>query len=325
MGSSKVTAIVTGVGAIIGYGVIKNLRNSGIDVHIIGTDIYNDAVGRHWCDQFIQAPYAVSDGYIPFLQDTIGAHQADIVFFGTEQEIYKCVRCKDELGSDYRKLVINKPEILELAHDKWAMQQRLESDGLGDLIIPSVIEGDYGVIADLWGPAFLLKPRSSYASKGIHVVHDEEEFDFYRVRMGEGFMAQQLVGDDDHEYTVGVFGLGDGSNSGMIQMRRKLSQEGATAKAATLDDSQLAEAVDRICHALKPVGPTNMQFRYHEDSYKLLEVNPRISSSTSIRAAFGYNEALMSINYFLAGHVTIPVLRNGSAQRFIDDYVSYDA
>lgn len=325
MDSNRITAIVTGVGAIIGYGVIKNLRSSGIDVHIIGTDIYSDAVGQHWCDEFIQAPYAVSDEYVPFLRDTIEAYGVDIVFFGTEQEIYKCARCKDELDTDYRKLVINKPEILELAHDKWAMQQRLESDGLADLIIPSVIEGDYRAIASLWGSSFLLKPRSSYASKGIHTVHDEEEFDFYKARMGEGFMAQQLVGDDDHEYTVGVFGLGDGSNSGMIQMQRKLSQEGATAKATTLDDSQLAKAVDRICHALKPIGPTNMQFRYHEDGYKLLEVNPRISSSTSIRAAFGYNEALMCINYFLAGHVTIPLLRSGSAQRFIDDYVSYDA
>lgn len=325
MASDKVTAIVTGVGAIIGYGIIKNLRKSGVDVCIIGTDIYDDAVGQHWCDSFVQAPYAVSEDYIPFLLNLIEGQQADIVFFGTEQEIYKCAQCEDELGAAYRKLVINRSDILELAHDKWKMQQRLKSEGLGDLVIPSVIEGDYAAISALWGPMFLLKPRTSYASKGIHIVRNAKEFDFYRESMGEGFMAQQLIGDDEHEYTVGVFGLGDGSHAGMIQMQRKLSQEGSTAKASTLADVQLEEAVNRICHVLKPVGPTNMQFRYHDGGYKLLEVNPRISSSTSIRAAFGYNEARMSIDFLLMGCVVVPELRSGSAQRFIDDYVSYHA
>ncbi len=291
MASDKVTAIVTGVGAIIGYGIIKNLRKSGVDVCIIGTDIYDDAVGQHWCDSFVQAPYAVSEDYIPFLLNLIEGQQADIVFFGTEQEIYKCAQCEDELGAAYRKLVINRSDILELAHDKWKMQQRLKSEGLGDLVIPSVIEGDYAAISALWGPMFLLKPRTSYASKGIHIVRNAKEFDFYRESMGEGFMAQQLIGDDEHEYTVGVFGL----------------------------------AVNRICRVLKPVGPTNMQFRYHDGGYKLLEVNPRISSSTSIRAAFGYNEARMSIDFLLMGCVVVPELRSGSAQRFIDDYVSYHA
>lgn len=324
MESGKVNVLVTGVGAIIGYGVIKSLGMSSIETRIVGTDIYADAVGRHWCDEFIQAPYAVSDEFIPFLLDVIESREIDIVFFGTEQEIYKCVECREQLGDAYRKLVINKPRILELSQDKWEMQQALTQAGLEDLIIPSVIEGDYGEISERWGTTFLLKPRSSYASKGIHVVDSREDFDFYKPKMGAGFMAQQLTGDAEHEYTVGVFGLGDGSYSSMIQMRRKLSQEGATAKAVTMEDGALAEAVRRICRVLMPIGPTNMQFRFHEGGYKLLEVNPRISSSTSIRAAFGFNEAEMSINYFLAGHVVVPQLRGGSAQRFIDDYVSFN-
>ena len=56
----------------------------------------------------------------------------------------------------------------------------------------------------------MLKPRSSYASKGINVVKNKEEFDFYKVRMRGNFMAQPVIGDSEHEYTVGVFGLGDG-------------------------------------------------------------------------------------------------------------------
>lgn len=323
MRTNTINVLVTGVGAIIGYGIIKSIRKSDQPATIIGTDIYNDAVGQHWCDKFIQAPYAIADEYIPFLIDTIMQHSIDIVFFGTEQEIYKCIDSQQELGEYYERLVINKPSILQLSRDKWAMQQALIAQGLEKLIIPSVVWGDYDQIAALWGPRFLLKPRSSYASKGIHIVDNKEDFDFFKPQMGKGFMAQKLMGDAEHEYTVGVFGLGDGTNSGMIQMKRKLSQEGATAKAWTLQDKKLAEAVNEICTALKPIGPTNMQFRFHEESYYLLEVNPRISSSTSIRTAFGFNESLMSIDYFLNDTVTYPRLKDGEAQRFIDEVVVY--
>ena len=41
---SKVNVLVTGIGAIIGYGIIKSLRVSGLNVNIVGMDIYRDAV-----------------------------------------------------------------------------------------------------------------------------------------------------------------------------------------------------------------------------------------------------------------------------------------
>ena len=56
-------ALVTGVGAIIGYGIIKSLRQSGLPIYIVGMDIYEDAVGQHWCDKFIQAKYAIDPNY----------------------------------------------------------------------------------------------------------------------------------------------------------------------------------------------------------------------------------------------------------------------
>jgi carbamoyl-phosphate synthase large subunit len=57
----------------------------------------------------------------------------------------------------------------------------------------------------------------------------------------------------------------------------------------------------------------------------LLEVNPRISSSTSIRQSFGINEAEMCLEWFVAGRAPTPrTVRAGSAQRFIDEIVEYD-
>ena len=58
---------------------------------------------------------------------------------------------------------------------------------------------------------------------------------------------------------------------------------------------------------------------------KLLEINPRISSATSIRTAFGMNEAVMCVQHYLWGKVIEqPVLRAGRAERFIEDRIGYD-
>lgn len=317
----QINVLVTGVGAIIGYGVIKSLRKSNLSVHIVGMDIYADAVGQHWCDEFIQAKYASDPSYIQFLLNIIHSRNIDIVFFGTEQEIYKCDKNRDELGEDIKKLVINRSDILALSKDKWLTYQFLLENGLADVAISSVIDGDYDTISEKFGSSFLLKPRNSYASKGIVKVSDAEEFSFYKKRMGQSFMAQKFVGDVDHEYTVGVFGLGDGTYSSIIAFRRVLSQEGATAKAEVFEDQELTKAVNSICFVLKPIGPTNLQFRFSDGHFLLLEVNPRISSSTSIRTLFGYNEAEMCVQYFLNNKILQPVVKYGRAVRYIDEVV----
>ncbi|HOX29177.1 MAG TPA: ATP-grasp domain-containing protein, partial [bacterium] len=145
-------------------------------------------------------------------------------------------------------------------------------------------------------------------------------------RLGDEFMVQRLVGKDNEEYTVAAFGLGDGAAPAKFCLRRKLSREGATAKAVVTSCKNIENETDRLAELFKPVGPTNFQFRIHDGEPLLLEINPRISSSTSIRTAFGYNEAAMCVAYFLEDVVPgIPETRSGSAERFIDDVITYDS
>lgn len=321
---NTLNVLVTGVGAIIGYGVIKSLRQTNYKIHIVGMDIYEDAVGKYWCDEFIKAVYAVDPGYIEFLKKTIEKYNIDMVFFGTEQEIYRCADAQDELGVLYGKLVINKPEILALSRDKWKTFEALKDSKFGSYAIPSVIHGDYSEISDLWGKKFLLKPRQSYASKGIHRVDNVKDFLFYKDKMENNFMAQKIIGDNEHEYTVGCFGFGDGKYGSMIQLRRKLSQEGATSKAERVENYNIEKAVEELCMLWKPLGPTNFQFRTEEERVFLLEINPRISSSTSIRSSFGYNEAKMCLDYFLYKKFEVPQLKRGIATRYIDEVVKID-
>lgn len=168
-----------------------------------------------------------------------------------------------------------------------------------------------------------MKPRRSYASKGIVKINDKDDFDYWKKKVKDQFMVQPIIGDNEHEFTVGTFGFGDGNITNSIILKRKLSGEGATAKATVYFDSKLEEIVKELSQLLKPIGPTNFQFRKQNDKYYLLEINPRISSSTSIRYAFGFNEAEMCMEYFV--EKKIPASRkvvSGSCVRYICDWIS---
>jgi carbamoyl-phosphate synthase large subunit len=129
----------------------------------------------------------------------------------------------------------------------------------------------------------------------------------------------------DEEYTVGLFGLGDGTGLEPLIFRRRLSSAGNTLAASVVAEPSIRSETVRLTEIFRPVGPTNYQFRMENGIPYLLEINPRISSSTSLRTSFGYNEAAMSIDFFLLGKKpAAPTIRPGRAWRYSEDFVTYD-
>ncbi len=309
--------LVTGVGAIIGQGILRSLRDIEDDFWLVGCDIYAEAAGQAWCDHFYQAVPASSEKYFSFLEYIVEKEKIDLIFFGTEQEMLKCLLNKFKY---LNKCVLNTPNLITIAQDKWKMYQYLKKYD-EPYLIPTVIEGDYLHLKRSWGAKILIKPRCSYASKGIVNVASEREYNYWKKQLGDSFMAQKIVGDDEHEFTVANFGFGDGTATNCICLRRKLGTDGATHYAEVVTTQpKMEHIVDRLTDLLKPLGPTNFQFRQEENSIFLLEINPRISSSTSIRAKMGFNEAQLCVEYWLrknkVRHIDFHV---GRVVRYVED------
>jgi carbamoyl-phosphate synthase large subunit len=172
---------------------------------------------------------------------------------------------------------------------------------------------------------FILKRRVGFGSKGLVIVDNEETFLKHEDDIGPILMAQKIVGSNEEEYTTSAFGDGEGGFSASINLRRKLSKDGYTDRAEPVHLQEIQEALVTLCKCFKPLGPTNFQFRKDGDGLKLLEINPRISSSTSIRTAFGYNECMMSLDFYLNGKMPDqPEIKKGHAVRYVEDYIFYD-
>jgi carbamoyl-phosphate synthase large subunit len=308
--------LVTGVGSIIGYGVIDGLKKSIIKTNIIGTDIYENAYGGFLCDHFIQGVRADSGEFIDFINDVVDKYKIDLIIPGIEQDLYKLWNNKDSINT---RIVFNNDLCLNLAKNKYDTYKYFSGHDID--LIPTLKDCSFAECKSSLGLPFLIKPLSSYASKGIEVINNEREFEFYTQKNTGKCIYQRIVGDVESEFTIAVFGDGDGDFIDYIILRRKLSGEGATNKAVMAEDNDIKNYIKKICQILKPVGPLNIQVRKEKNKVYLLEINPRFSSSCSIRTMLGYNEPEMCLKYFLTKEIIKPTQKiHGSVVRYISDY-----
>jgi len=316
------TVLVTGVGAIIGQGIIKSLRMGGRPVRIVGLDLNPDAFGARYCDAFYAKPEDESGAaYLDFYKDVISTEHIDLIFPGIEHDIFFFDAHRGFFESCGVVTVLNQHHLIEIARDKWKTASALHDAGIQT--IPSLMPDSWdGCIAELGDPPLLMKPRFGNGSRGIVRLYEQRDYDYWMQDAADTYMMQKIVGTDDEEYTAAVFGFANGEATPPIVFRRKLSATGSTLSAEVVQDALITKLITRLNHLFQPVGPTNYQFRKEGETVYLLEVNPRISSATSFRAAFGFNEAWMSIDYFLHGLTPSPEpAKRGSAVRYVEDYI----
>ena len=320
------TILVSGASGIVGYGILKSLRQSNEPYKLIGTSIYEDSAAEGFCHIFEKAVRTDDPNYIDWLKGVINKHDVDMIILGIDADMYKWSECLSELQNSYLSYaLINKPELISLCKNKYWFYNKLRSYST-PYAIASTVDGDFIDLSKKLGLPFLLKPVNGFGSKGIVKIETIENYFEYKDRIRyTDLMAQQIVGTDDEEYTTSAFCDGNGGYFASMTLKRKLSKDGYTDRAeVVIDDADMNEAVRDLCKIFNPIGCTNFQFRRHEGVLKLLEINPRISSSTSIRAAFGYNESVMAVDYFLNGiEPKQPVIKEGRAVRYTEDMIFY--
>ena len=316
--------LVSGASGIVGYGVLRSLRQAGKPCFLVGTTIYDDSVAPAFCDMFERAPPTSAPEYLDWLLRVLRRHRIELLIPGIETDMYHWAEHIPAIRSTGALPLLNSPDLIALCKDKWHFYQRLEQAGV-ECAIASSLESDFELLTSKFGLPFLLKPRRGFASKGIVRVTSLEVFIKHREDVGAMVMAQPIVGNDEEEFTVSAFCNGQGGYFASMALRRKVSNDGFTDRAEVTDANEFALAMTELCQLLRPLGPTNFQFRRCQGGPKLLEINPRVSSSTSIRTAFGYNESSMSLDYFLDHQQPLqPAIRRGRAVRYTDEKIFYE-
>lgn len=316
--------LVSGASGVVGYGILRSLRKSGQKLSLIGTSIYDDSVAPAFCDIFERALPTNHANYMEWLLGTVRKHQAELVIPGIDVDMYEWAAHASEIRSSGAVPLLNNLDLIKLCGDKWAFYENIHNAGMS-CAIESSLSKRFDELAGRYGLPFLLKPRHGFGSKGIVRISSAETFAKHQNDMGTVLLAQPIVGNDEEEFTTSAFCDGDGGFWACMTLRRKLSSEGFTEKAEVSESGEFKETMSNLCRHFRPIGPTNFQFRRCASGIMLLEINPRVSSSTSIRAAFGYNESAMAVDYFLENRQpSQPTIRRGRAVRYVEEQVFYE-
>ena len=302
--------LVSGASGIVGYGILKSLKGH----KLIGTTIYDFSPAQGFCNVVEKILPTNDPNYINNLCEIIKKHKVDMIIPSIECDMYKW-NDEREVLQEITFPLLNNSSLISACWDKWVFFLHLIKHN-SMYAIPT----ELGIQLNKFQYPFLLKPIHGFGSKGIIKIRDKKDKE--QKIEDISYITQPIIGSDEEEYTVSGFFDKDSNLIDYFPLRRKLSKAGFTEQAI-VEDRGFENVLIELADIFKPIGPTNFQFRFDGDTPKLLEINPRISSATSIRAAFGYNETEMSISYFLKNKLPLvckkPIGRK--AIRYTEDLI----
>ena len=332
---------ITGTGSLIGQAILKCIRLSELlpQMYLVGFDYFTDTIGSYWCHK----NYILPDFYkkkvseqvwLDSLTQHIKEENLEILFIGVDFELPLLAQYQQEIFEKTGcKVIVSNNEVIKIGNDKYLTYQFLKNN---DLYYPETYlfaEFENKIaqinsekeINDLF--PFIIKPRVGARSVGVSIL--KNIVDFYEKTKNlnkEEFIIQELVGDNDTEFTCGVLCL-NGVLRGKIALKRTL-KEGNTAKAAFIKAQTpaiLLEYIEKIAEKLKPNGVVNLQIRLDKAGIpKLFEINSRHSGTTYMRALLGYNE----VDYLIRHHLGLPLseldVQEGQVIRFYEEKLIQD-
>jgi carbamoyl-phosphate synthase large subunit len=313
---AKVNVIVTATGGG-GFGaqIIKSLRLGQLDYHIIGTDITAQSVGRSMADEFHVLPTADAPDYLDSLLDLAATQKAVALFHGCEREMVFFSRNAEQIRSNGLYLPVNSMSLIDLCHDKTATCEFLSRQGLP---VPKFCRADNANDLETvdFFPAVLKPSMASGGSSNVFIAQSMEELlniGRYVFAFCDHMIVQEYVGTPENEFTVGLLYAQDGTFINSIAVRRMLGNALSVRLKVPNNSNrpdlgpmlvissgisqgeigrfrEITAQCEEIGAALKPTAPINIQCRVVAGKVVPMEINPRLSGTTSLRALNGFNE-----------------------------------
>jgi carbamoyl-phosphate synthase large subunit len=295
---TNASVLVTAAGSVAAEGVMKCLRLANskaggpVKYRIIAADASPLAAGLYRGDRGVLVPEATAPDFVECLIRTARKEGVTAIFVGSDEELGPMTDSRQQIEEETgAAVIVNPPEVLSAARDKWQTFVALSKLGLPHAK-SALPDGMDSFMRDNAFP-LVVKPREGHGSVGFHVVRDREgtrEAISAIQRMGWRPLLQEFLGNGDQEYTTGVVVDSHGRNVvSSIAMRRTL-RGGQTYKAFVDDFKDVRLSAEEIAMKLGGRGPLNVQGRMVGGRLKVFEINPRLSASCPMRAVAGVNE-----------------------------------
>lgn len=317
MAQKRVVVLVTAVGGrSIGYQILESLKMISGSYRIIATDIDPFSPGLYEADISYLLPEANDNGYIDKLLELIKLEKIEVILPGSQAEVQVIAKNEEVLKKSGALPIVSPYSVVEKSFDKNKLNTLLKEK---NILIPSTIKLDNPEKAkDLIFPIVVKPSKDTSGSRNVYVVKDIDELRaLFNDLKKEGLelFAQEYVGSEDDEYTVGILIGKKGNLIDTIVMKRKLIglsrglERKINGKNYVLSTGysqgfftpqpDVKEYCEHVAKTVGAIGPLNIQCRRGQKGVYIFEVHPRFSGSASMRALMGFNEPHILIREFL--------------------------
>jgi carbamoyl-phosphate synthase large subunit len=310
--SSPTAVMVAGIGgASLGTELIKALHLAG-GYEVFGCDISSTAYGLYE-DGLADSFLIDRENYVPEVLAACAKSGAAYLVPGGEQPMVLLAAASKELQAAGITLVANSTRVVQAFSDKSTAFGILAENGVP---IPKTVAIE--TVRDLESvvlPCIVKPATGSGGSASVFFATSGDEAMIYAEfirRGGSVALAQEYIGLDEGEFTIGVLSLPDRTVIGSIALRRALDAKLSVAyrgrggvissgysQGHIGDYPDLCRQAETIAAAIGSEGPINVQGRVRDGTLLPFEINPRLSASTYLRACAGFNE----VDLLLRAHI----------------------
>ena len=292
--------MLTGVGGDVACAIIRCIQDGFKNDEIYGMDIKEYTPYMNRIKKSITAPRYTESGYVSFLKRSIMENEITHFLPTTEAEILIAAENRRFFMDNGIKLLINNDIIIKTCTSKYQTAKFLKDAGI-DVPLTYLADEYKGELSY----PFIVKADSGSGGKKLKLIQNERQWD--KVEK-EHMVCQQLIGDADHEYTVGIFS--DGTQVRTIVLKRYLGLGGMSIQVCCCENPDIQNIAKKIAKAYDLHGCINVQLRKQEDIYYVFEINPRLSSTAGFRHKMGFQDVIWW--FMLMDGENIPNYKNDS-------------
>lgn len=284
--------LVTAVGSPLGQSIGKALAMSTLPLQIYRSDISLMAAGLYMGKKTkpIILPVVRAPHFDTVLKNTVRQHHIDCIFPVLEIEHDYFHREKKWFSDQDVHIVTGEKDILDRCYDKFSCMAHLAKNGIP---VPDTVAAQRGVPMRMFlekhaFPLFL-KPRYGASNTDTFVVSSKKHLSSLMTTRPENYFILQTYLSHIPEYTVGVYRSRDGSFERTCVIERDL-KFGLSYRGTVIRNEKISAYALSVARTLGLTFSSNVQLRIDHGVPKAFEINPRLSSTTSVRAHFGFNE-----------------------------------
>ena len=195
--------LVTGVGSLLGQGILKSLASSSLEYSVLGTDYFPAAVGLYWVDKGFILPDILDatvqeEDWIKALKEIIEAEKIRIVLPGLDFEIPLFAKYRNQIQEETGAVVVASSEaVVKTAHDKWETVKYLDAHGF--CAPRSCLPSDISKFLEVNPFPLIVKPRFGHTSENVFLVKNNTELE-NSINACDRPIIQEYLKNSEQEY-----------------------------------------------------------------------------------------------------------------------------